>query len=578
MEKRVPSTDFKLQHLYDAQLISKLDYHFARTISKIFKEKDPIVIASCAFISKAVSSGHICIDLKSVHQKSSLFFNEPVLFPSLEKWISSLQTSRLVSYSRKTPLVLINNCYLYMSRYYDLEQRLIQNISFRLTQSDTAGNAIKPDDVLKSFYPEINDYNQPQIEAVKHAVNNPLTIISGGPGTGKTFVTAIIKKILSSGNIKGISKPYHIISVAPTGKAASKLEQGKTIHSILKPLNNKPGFYHNSKRPLPVDVVIIDEASMIDIGLLTRLLEAIPLNAKIVLLGDVHQLSSIQAGSVLADICKAEPVQPCLFHLNYNFRSKGKTGIDLLSRAINDNNPNQIEKILLDKTYTDIEFIPIENENFSQTIQTEIQPYLSSLMDALTPETALTLMDQFKILCAHNSGRYGTLSINHICENILRSRPNSGMKDWHFKGLVMINLNDYHKNLFNGDTGIIIQHNMVTDAQDRLNRHKKSIAFFPALDSDIRKFRSADLPSHDSAFAITIHKSQGSEFNTAFIVLPDQISPVLTRQLLYTGVTRAKDKVILAGDIDIIKQATQLTVSRASGITQGLNRADTKSS
>ncbi|MFH2092854.1 MAG: ATP-binding domain-containing protein, partial [Pseudomonadota bacterium] len=176
-----------------------------------------------------------------------------------------------------------------------------------------------------------------------------------------------------------------------------------------------------------------------------------------------------------------------------------------------------------------------------------------------TIETALTCLDDFKILCAHNSGEYGTLSINHLCENILRSEQNFDISQRLLNRMIMVTVNDYKKRLFNGDTGIVV------------GKDKECRAVFKDYENHIKEYRTVDLPGHESAYAITIHKSQGSEFKTVLILVPDHLSSVLTRQLLYTGVTRAKTKVIIAGRLDIIKQAVSLSINRSSGLSDGLD-------
>jgi len=169
-------------------------------------------------------------------------------------------------------------------------------------------------------------------------------------------------------------------------------------------------------------------------------------------------------------------------------------------------------------------------------------------------------LDNFKILCAHNSGEYGTLQINHVCENILRSDNNFDIQGKLFKKIIMVNTNDYKKGLFNGDTGIVLE------------KKGESTVFFKTLENKIKQYRASDLPGHDAAYAITIHKSQGSEFKTVLIIVPDKLSPVMTRQLLYTGVTRAKTNIIIIGNIEIIKKAINLSVRRNSGLSMCLEK------
>ncbi|MBU2454880.1 MAG: AAA family ATPase, partial [Proteobacteria bacterium] len=339
-------------------------------------------------------------------------------------------------------------------------------------------------------------------------------------------------------------------------------DQASTIHSILKPLKNSLGFYYNKNNPLQTDVIIIDEASMIDILLLTRLLEAIPNTAKVILLGDKHQLSSIQAGSVFNDLCSVKGLSANIYFLEYNFRSKGKTGIENLSKAINDNDIKCLEDILTSGRYPDVVFESFSKKDnpVSSVLYKYIVEGYRSFVSTDTIEAALNTLDDFKILCAHNSGEHGTLQINHVCEKILRSSNNFDIQVGVFKQIIMVNTNDYKKGLFNGDTGIVY------DAQGEMT------VAFKTSDTTIKHYRYSDLTGSDAAFAITIHKSQGSEFKTVLIIIPDRLSPVITRQLLYTGVTRAKTKVIIFGNLQIIQKAVTLSVKRNSGLTQSLEK------
>lgn len=558
-------TVFNLDTLFEQQFFSNLDYFFARSMAKAFDENDPIVLATCALVSKSLFEGHICLDISAISEtvrSVSETCSDGILFPDSDIWITALKTSSMVSDNIQTPLVLDSDHRLYLSKYYDFQNRLIQNISQRvsLRPQDMAETTI--DELLDSYFTGPDKHVSHQKKAVKNAVLKQFTIISGGPGTGKTFVTAIITRMFFAYAEKfGLREPK-ILCVAPTGKAASKMENGSTIHSVLRPLKDTPGFYYNKNNQLKKDVVIIDEASMIDITLLVRLLEAIPLEAKVVMIGDKDQLSSIQAGAVFSDIGSVGELSSNIVVLDYNFRSRGKTGIDKLAKTINENDAHRLEDILTSGQYPDIVFETIDHTGLvAGTIHKHILEGYKSFVTADTVESALNELDTFKILCAHNSGEYGTLQINHVCEKILRSKINFDIQERFYKKAIMVNTNDYKKGLFNGDTGIVFEKN------------GEKTAFFKSQDNTIKQYRYSDLPGSDTAFAITIHKSQGAEFNSILMIIPDRISPVITRQLLYTGVTRARDKVIIMGKMEILKAAVNLNVKRNSGIGTYLKKA-----
>ncbi|MBC2705536.1 AAA family ATPase [Desulfobacula sp.] len=557
-------TAFSLDTLFDQHFFSNLDYFFARSMSQAFDEKDPIVLVSCALVSKSLFEGHICLDIKGMSgivRPVSQTRNDRVKFPDLDTWIKALQNSLMISDTIQTPLVLDSDYKLYFSKQYDFQNRLSENIAQRVSLKSLKMDKAAIDEMLEAYFTRTDNHVMPQKNAVRNALCSHLTIISGGPGTGKTYITTVIKKMfLSYAEKRRLPEPK-IICVAPTGKAASKMEQGSTIHSILKPLKNSLGFYYNKNNPLQTDVIIIDEASMIDILLFTRLLEAVPMEAKVIILGDKQQLSSIQAGSVFSDICSVKGVSFNLFLLEYNFRSKGKTGIENLSKAITGNDAQCLEDLLTSGRYPDVVFESLKgNVPVASIVKKYILEGYKSFVTSDTVEAALNELDDFKILCAHNSGEYGTLQVNHVCENILRSNNNFDIQGKLFKKIIMVNTNDYKKGLFNGDTGIAFEEN------------GKVNVFFKTLDNTVKQYRASDLPGHDAAFAITIHKSQGSEFETVLIIIPDKLSPVITRQLLYTGVTRAKTKIIIVGNIDIIKKAINLSVKRNSGLPMCLEK------
>jgi len=386
-------TAFELGNLFEQHFFSNLDYFFARSMAKAFDEKNPIVPASCALVSKSLFEGHICLNIKTMSdtvRSVSETSNDFIKFPGLNSWINALQNSKMVSDNIQTPLVLDSDYRLYFSKYYDFQDRLARNISQRVLLKPSSMGEASIDEMLDSYFSDSDQHANHQRNAVKHAIKNHFTIVSGGPGTGKTYITTIIKKMFLWYAKKHALPVPKIICVAPTGKAASKMDKGSTIHSILKPLKNSPGFYYNKNNTLQTDVIIIDEVSMIDIILLTRLLEAIPMTAKVIFLGDIDQLSSIQAGSVFSDICKAKGLSSNLFFLDYNFRSKGKTGIENLSKAINDNDVQGLEDILTTGLYPDIVFESLKAEG---QVESAVNKYISdgykSFVTASTAEEAL---------------------------------------------------------------------------------------------------------------------------------------------------------------------------------------------
>jgi len=555
---------FELEILFKHDFFSDLDYFFARSMTLAFNEKNPIVMVSCALVSKSLSEGHICLDIATVAgTQNSLSETSPLIlkYPDAETWTHALKKSPMVSDGLHTPLVLDSWRKLYLAKNFDFQNRLVDNIIQRVSLSSTPMEKTLMDEILKDFFPNGDEHYLPQKKAVLNALLNRFTIISGGPGTGKTFVISIIKKVLSLYAKKIGQEKQNIICMAPTGKAASKLEEGSTIHSALRPRIKGPGFYYHKNNPFNKKIVIIDEASMIDLPLFVRLMEAAPLEAKIIMTGDQHQLTSVQAGAVFSDLCGVKELDANTFTLDYNFRSRGKTGIEKLAKAINERNIQDFESLLLSHDYPDLIFKGYnDGKSAMDSLKYHIAEGYRPFGSVQNAEEALSKLDEFRILCAHNKGDYGTLQINHICEKILRAMDISGIEEKSFIKAIMVNTNDYKKGLFNGDTGVAV------------GKKGEVTAFFKGQDTKLKQYRYSDLPAHDTAFAITIHKSQGSEFDSVLMVMPDRFSPVVTRQLLYTGVTRAKKKVILIGNLDIMKAAIRMNVKRHSGIEEYLGK------
>ncbi len=639
-----------IDFLYKTGLISSLDYYFALILCRTANEKDPVMLLSAALTSRAALKGNVFLDLddyagKVIPRYDDLKQNSASLqskcfslkFPEKNQWIQSIKNSGMAGNSIKYPLVYEGESHLYLARYYDFQQRIVKNIVTRMKE--------KPDNIditvlnqgVKRLFPDadnsdtnISDANisktkknriiakgikkaagdmhthkaggiRIQKKAAKNALLSKFTIISGGPGTGKTFICEKIIKLLNDqADIASMPRP-RIIAAAPTGKAASKLKTGSTIHRMLGSTNRSNSFRYNSENPIPCDVVIIDEASMIDIALMARLLEAVPQHAILIMLGDKNQLASVEAGAVFGDICRAKIISRILINLDYNFRSGGRSGIDRLAKAVNSGDTAEVEKLLSDKNRDDICFVEINDEADEIITDNIIKGYLPFIEEA-EPGMALEKFDMFRILCAHRKGHYGTEYFNTKTETILNSQirkqlfehkelntkggvlcktpinsftdknsdthqnsqffeATEGSRDQthgRYKKPVMVNVNDYNKKLFNGDTGILMKLN---DGTARV------------FLSGSKSFPFSDFPSHEDAFAMTVHKSQGSEFDHVLFVIPEKISPVVTRELLYTGITRAKKKITIAGTMEVIKKAVSSPLHRRSAITELIDSA-----
>jgi exodeoxyribonuclease V alpha subunit len=405
---------------------------------------------------------------------------------------------------------------------------------------------------------------------------------------------------------------------APTGKAAARIqdsirtvkatlacdeairaqlpERATTIHRLLGYLPDSARFRHDADNPLPYDVVAVDEASMVDLALMAKLFQAIPTSARVMLLGDKDQLASVEAGAVLGDICAAaaadmvrrrstasltspaengtrwnaslpakHALADCVVQLRKNYRFGQQSAIYRLSNAINEGCAEEALHILRDggaNAATDLVSTPLPRRaELKAALRARVTTGFSEFLKAPDPLAALAALGRFRILCALREGPFGVTGLNQSAEDILEEagliRPQNA---WYARRPIMITRNDYNLKLFNGDIGLLLP-----DSDSGEPR-----AFFPGPDNTLRKFLPLRLPEHETAYAMTVHKSQGSEFDRVLLILPDRESPVLSRELLYTGITRARTSVELWFDEKVFRAALARRVTRTSGLCDAL--------
>ena len=411
------------------------------------------------------------------------------------------------------------------------------------------------------FPPEAGGGVNRQGLAALAAVRRKFCVISGGPGTGKTHTLVLILALMLE---LERGRKLRIAVAAPTGKAAARIqdsiqgvkatlpcdeavkaqlpERATTIHRLLGYVPDSAQFRHNADNPLPFDVVAVDEASMVDLALMAKLFQAIPPSARVILLGDKDQLASVEAGAVLGDICSASlptkhVLADCVVQLQRNYRFGEQSAIYRLSSAINTGQPDEVLRILRDcqgGVATDLVAAALPRRaELKAALRERVTAGFSAFLKASDPLQALAALAQFRILCALREGPFGVAGLNQMTEEILDEagllRPQG---PWYSRRPIMITRNDYNLKLFNGDIGIILPEKESGEPR----------AFFPGPDNTLRQFLPLRLPEHETAYALTVHKSQGSEFDRVLLVLPDRDSPVLSRELLYTGITRARKR------------------------------------
>ncbi len=562
-----------IHELYQHGVLSDLDFHFAQFMGKLSSSQDTSLLLAAALTSYANAQGHICFDLT---QPQIFEQHLPFQLPNLQAWQNALLHSNVVGKPHEFKPLILDQQRLYLHRYWQYQQQLILSITNRLQKS------------VSNVSTENNDFeqlistktlHQDQKSAIEIAISHYFCIISGGPGTGKTStVVNILLRLLL------LQPQLRIVLTAPTGKAATRLQetintvrqslshpiakqlpqQAMTIHRLLGVLPNSPYFKHNADNPLPYDVVVVDEASMIDLPLMAKLAQAIPLTSRWILLGDKDQLASVEAGTVLGDICDAglndqahSKLQNSLVLLQKSYRFNQYQGIGALAETVKQGQSQKALHILKSANYPEVDWYDLNDcQDFTSCMTEKILAGFINYLKERNPKTALAKFNQFRILCALRHGRYGVLSINRFIEYLLRQYELiPAQYKWYHGKPIMITQNDYTLNLFNGDVGITLW-----------NDQGELQVFFPMADGEIRSFLPTRLPAHEMVYAMTIHKSQGSEFDKVFMLLPQQTSPILTRELIYTGITRAKSMVSIWGTEKVLKHAVRQKVERYSGI------------
>ena len=584
-------------------LLRDIDIQFSEVLMRLTAEDNPLLQLGAALASSAIAEGHICADLESITKEPLTTDPEEETkldWPELNDWIAKLKSSAAVGTdTNDRPLYLDQANRLYLSRYWDYQTRLVHMIRERMSLLDQSLDVALLKDGIERLFDW--DSKKPkdtipwQAIAAIGALQRNFCVISGGPGTGKTTtVVRILALLFEQAHARKEAFP-RVILLAPTGKAASRMEESirekkdllKCDKKILAAIPQNASTIHRRDNPLPYDVVIVDEASMISFSMMTHLIDAVPKAAKLVLLGDENQLASVQAGAILGDVCNAKErgphstafgevvkdllnieldetsdevpqIRDSIIELKVSHRFDDTKGIGALARAIKAGESETVLDLLKSKTPDNIHLIST-NEDINDDVTSLISTSYSDYLKCDDPSNKLKAFNQFRVLCAHRRGALGSEKFNDLIASIL-SKAN-GLKAsgvWYPELPVMVTQNDYRQTLFNGDIGII---NRASDDQSRL------VTQFPGPDNSIREFAPSRLPSHEPVFAMTIHKSQGSEFKRVLVVLPKDLSPILSRELLYTAVTRAAEEVFILADEDVIKLAVHQEIERASGLS-----------
>lgn len=613
-----------LDELRHQQVLSSFDVQLARRLARLSGEEDPLVILAAALAARAPSWGHVCLDLdRPVLSSSGENLTEDETFswpqsswPGRAVWATALSSSDMVGTgfpNEALPFVLRDGR-LYLARYWRYQARIEEELVRRLASRPHIVDSARLKAGLKRLFPPGAAALSPDLQkvAAQIAVERQLAVISGGPGTGKTTTVVKILALLQE-QAEGTPRfPLRMALLAPTGKAAARLsesikqqraglevsdavraslpEEASTIHRQLGYQPRSPTrFRYGEDNKLPVDVLVCDESSMVDLPLMAKLVAAVAPTARLILLGDRHQLTSVEAGSVLGDICDpqalaggysvatvndvktvAEETLPssssppsslrdAIVELRHSFRFDDASGIGGLAHAINQ--PDADEAVgLLDAGADGVEWIQVEHETrVAEVLGGRLRDGFAALSQASDPLAAVAALSRLGVLCAHRKGWRGVETINRVARaELVKAKLVSSSGDWFHGRPIMVLANDNQIGLYNGDVGVT-----VADPGDPA---RFRVHFLGADGQSTRAFAPAQLPMHVTAYGMTIHKSQGSEFNDVIVCLPERSSPVLTRELLYTAVTRARKRVFVLGEETILREAIGRPVHRASGL------------
>ncbi|ABE58526.1 exodeoxyribonuclease V subunit alpha [Chromohalobacter israelensis] len=615
-----------------------LDAHFARFLAEHDARAPVEVLLAAALASHQLGRGHVCLtlpralaaprDVLSLPPLEEDAPHESVPLPDdflrgLESatWAARLAESPLVASPGPgtTPLVLVGER-LYLRRYWRAEQAVATHLGARLGRPlPVEASLAAPLARLFSANGASEDAPDWQKVACTLALRNRLTIISGGPGTGKTTTVTRLLALLQTQALAASrgERALRIQLAAPTGKAAARLSESiagamsgldveadvaatlpreaLTLHRLLGARPDTRQFRHHAGQPLSLDLLVVDEASMVDLELMAALLEALPDEARLILLGDKDQLASVEAGSVLGDLCAnaldqgyspaacevlsqladtdmtpdpaCSPLADHVVMLRKSFRFDAHSGIGALAAATNDGDVAAFRQAW-QAQYTDIQWLASSNaqREVERAALAGYRDFYRRVRDGASPADVLARLNDFQVLCALKRGPWGVEGLNaRIAAGLWREGWIEDPQGWYAGRPVMVTRNDPQLGLYNGDIGIALP-----DAEAG-----RRLRVFFATAGGVRAVLPSRLDACETVFAMTVHKSQGSEFTHVMFVLPERANPILTRELVYTGITRARQRLTLAGGgASVVESALTRRVVRDSGFAEWVAALD----
>jgi exodeoxyribonuclease V alpha subunit len=607
-----------LRQFNEAGVLAAADVHVALRLGALAGTDDEKVLLGAALAVRCPRLGHVCVDLTTIASTVSTDAEgevdlDALPWPEAEDWLERMRSSPLVG--DDLPLRL-EGTRLYLDRYWSAERQVAEDLLAR-AQQPVENVSI---DVLRGGLDVLFEGDEnPDLQrlAAASAVLRHVSVIAGGPGTGKTTTVARVLALIEQQASAAGTRPPLIALVAPTGKAAVRLDEsvkeeakhlaipqeqrdhllelrGQTLHRLLGWSPNHTRFRHHRLNHLAHDVVVVDETSMVSLSLMARLVEAVRPDSRLILIGDPEQLSSVEAGAVLGDLVGPATQGLRMREAARNTLAKA-TGEEPVAKVPDPDTPIGDGIVVLRRVHrfggsiaelaeairrgdadatmallkgdrADVRWLPADivttSEHLDEVRRAAVDAGRQVVDAARAGRTteALAALGSFRLLCAHRRGPEGATTWMERVEGWLESEIEGFGAEgkWYTGRPLLVTANDYSLRLYNGDTGVV-----VAGAQGR------AVAVFER-GRDVVEVSPSRLASVDTVYAMTVHKAQGSQFDTVAVLLPGPDSPILTRELLYTAVTRGRSRVIVAGTEETIRSAVDRPIARASGLQRRL--------